>query len=158
MTAKRGLDCICTTDTPDHPDTIRRLDRKNRYADARLSGAANDEAVRQTAYKLAPTADEITLTRVSSFKKPYCDNPVPLTRRTKGKADRRTMLVEQFVPCRKCAKCLQYRQMKWRQRALVEMAYAHRTWFVTLTFDPVHLAGVLAESARLRPRLDRRAA
>lgn len=51
------------------------------------------------------------------------------------------------VPCRRCAKCLQYRQMKWRQRAMAELARAPRTWWITLTFSPTHLAGVLAAAA-----------
>lgn len=54
------------------------------------------------------------------------------------------------VPCRRCAKCLQFRQMKWRERALLEVEQSPRTWFVTLTFSPVHLAGVLSEAALLK--------
>lgn len=33
--------------------------------------------------------------------------------------------------------------MKWRGRAIEEIAQAKRTWFMTLTFSPSHLAGVL---------------
>lgn len=47
------------------------------------------------------------------------------------------------VPCRKCPRCLQFRQLRWRERALSEIARANRTWAVTLTFSPVQLAGVL---------------
>jgi len=39
--------------------------------------------------------------------------------------------------------------MAWRERALVEMERAVRTWFVTLTFSPEHLAGILQEAALL---------
>lgn len=57
------------------------------------------------------------------------------------------------VPCRRCAKCLQFRQMRWRQRAIAELHQAaganRRTWFVTLTFDPPHLAGIIQEARRL---------
>lgn len=48
-----------------------------------------------------------------------------------------------MVPCRKCEKCLQYRQMKWRERAITEVTRAKRTWWLTLTFAPTHLAGIL---------------
>jgi len=58
-----------------------------------------------------------------------------------------------WAPCRKCPKCLQFRQMKWRERIINEILLTHnrgrRSWFVTLTFSPVHLAGVLAEATRL---------
>nr|QXN72816.1 MAG: replication initiator protein [Microvirus sp.] len=50
------------------------------------------------------------------------------------------------VPCRKCARCRQFRQMRWRERAIYEMAIANRTWAVTLTFSPIQLAGVLASA------------
>lgn len=52
------------------------------------------------------------------------------------------------VPCRKCPRCLQFRQLRWRQRAIQEIAQANRTWFVTLTFSPVQLAGVLVSAAK----------
>lgn len=47
------------------------------------------------------------------------------------------------VPCRRCKPCLQFRQMKWRERAIHEIGVSNRTWAVTLTFSPVQLAGVL---------------
>ncbi|MDF2760237.1 MAG: hypothetical protein K0S99_2871 [Thermomicrobiales bacterium] len=50
------------------------------------------------------------------------------------------------VPCRKCPRCLQFRQLRWRERALYECARANRTWAVTLTFSPVQLAGVLVSA------------
>ncbi len=91
---------------------------------------------------------------------PYCDNPVRLERRITSReatngvkmgnlklADPlRSMEVAALVPCRRCVKCLQWRQMKWRERALQEIVLANRTWFVTLTFSPTHLAGVLLEA------------
>lgn len=84
----------------------------------------------------------------------YCDEPVELKRRVTSrdkenarKGSRLNKLVPMelaaMVPCRKCSKCLQYRQMKWRARALTEVTRAKRTWFVTLTFSPSHLAGIL---------------
>jgi len=155
--AKRGLDSICTSDTVDWPATVARLNYKHAVADLRYEQEAKEKAVRTTAYKLAPTADSVSLTKVSHLKKPYCDEPVELTRWTDPRKGRRSLLVEQYVPCRKCQKCLQYRQMMWRERMRYEIAFAPRTWFVTLTFSPVHLAGVLSEAIGFRPRLGREA-
>lgn len=36
--------------------------------------------------------------------------------------------------------------MKWRERAIFELGRSNRTWFITLTFSPVHLAGILLEA------------
>ncbi len=88
---------------------------------------------------------------------PYCDNPVRLERRITSRqategvkmgnlklCDRLTsMEVAADVPCRKCAKCLQMRQCQWRDRALQEIITSNRTWWVTLTLSPIHLAGIL---------------
>lgn len=81
---------------------------------------------------------------------PYCDAPVLVvaTRRSSSKAH--GIEATMRAPCRKCAKCLLFRQMKWRERALAELGATHaamrRSWWVTLTFDPVTLAGVLAKA------------
>lgn len=91
---------------------------------------------------------------------PYCDSPITVNRRITsrqaGKAVRlgRLKMTDQVTalevsvqaPCRRCAKCLQWRQMKWRERAIRELASSKRTWFVTLTFSPRHLATVLFEA------------
>lgn len=80
---------------------------------------------------------------------PYCDNPVHIYRMITSRQavdNLHAMEVTAQVPCRRCAKCLQWRQMKWRERALSEVSMAKRTWFVTLTFSPIHLAGVLLEA------------
>lgn len=56
------------------------------------------------------------------------------------------------VPCRKCPKCLQFRQMQWREKALAEIerswSEGRRTWVVCLSFSPVHLAGIYMEARR----------
>lgn len=91
---------------------------------------------------------------------PYCDKPVVIDRRITSREGVRqlsigklkvrdevtAMEVSMKAPCRRCAKCLQFRQMKWRERAIYECAGANRTWFVTLTFAPIHLAGILMEA------------
>lgn len=40
------------------------------------------------------------------------------------------------LPCRKCPPCLRARQRLWASRARVELTFAPRTWFVTLTDNP----------------------
>lgn len=82
--------------------------------------------------------------------KPWCDNPVTLTLRALKKAEamiKQTVEVSHLAPCRKCEKCRLFRALQWRDRALVEIERAakagRRTWMVTLTFSPTHLAGVL---------------
>ena len=50
------------------------------------------------------------------------------------------------VPCRKCEKCLRFRQMQWRERALHEIQRHPYNYFVTLTFSPAHLAGIIYEA------------
>ncbi len=80
---------------------------------------------------------------------PYCDHPIQMDRYITSRQavdNLKAMEVSMPVPCRKCAKCLQFRQMKWRERAIHELSQAKRTWFITLTFSPVHLAGILMEA------------
>lgn len=91
---------------------------------------------------------------------PWCDNPVRIDRRvtsrqargalTIGKCKMVDMLksleVSAHVPCRRCEKCLKFRQCRWRARAVVECERANRTWWMSLSFSPIHLAGILAEA------------
>lgn len=76
-------------------------------------------------------------------RKPFCDDPQQIA----AYVDPRDIFlpsveVVRWVPCRKCKKCLQFRQMRWRERAMFEISESPRTWVVTLTFSPVHLAGL----------------
>lgn len=52
--------------------------------------------------------------------------------------------VRMQVACRKCRRCLAYRQSLWTGRALNEYQQADRTWFVTLTLTPERHAHCLA--------------
>lgn len=83
--------------------------------------------------------------------KPYCDDPIRVRFGKKGKDAGPPVEVAMWAPCRKCPKCLQFRQMKWRQRVYNELMLTEmngrRSWWVTLTFSPVHLAGILAEAS-----------
>lgn len=58
----------------------------------------------------------------------------------------RPVQVSLLVPCRRCENCRQFYQMHWRERIHNEMMRANYTYFLTLTFSPIHLAGVYAEA------------
>lgn len=108
-------------------------------------------ATRKLGIKFALKGGAVSRYQFTSDMAPYCDEPVKIFR-----AARASILVDRptevffNAPCRKCAKCLQFRQLKWRERALAEIQRAKRTWFVTLTFSPVHLAGVIYEANELK--------
>ncbi len=92
----------------------------------------------------------ITAYAWQDLRKPFCDSPVPVAFSKKGKDAGAPVEINMFGPCRKCARCLQFRQMKWRQRAITEIVRTHnagrRSWWITLTFSPQHLAGIIAEA------------
>lgn len=46
-------------------------------------------------------------------------------------------LTGNFVPCRKCAECMNTRRWRWYFKALTEIETWERTWFVTLTFRKI---------------------
>lgn len=80
---------------------------------------------------------------------PYCDDPVPINREeARPSAGYVGLSLQMHGPCRKCAKCLLFRAMKWAERMMEELHRAPRSWHAVLTFDPVHLAGVHMESRR----------
>lgn len=78
---------------------------------------------------------------------PYCLTPVQVRRRIRGREGVRSLQAVMLAPCRKCEKCLQFRQMKWRERMQRELLASRRSWFVTLTFDDVALAGIYLKAA-----------
>lgn len=96
-------------------------------------------AMKLQRYRVGPTTYRID-------RLPYCTDPVPIGRHEKGVGSQLGFSLEMFAPCRKCEKCLLFRKKKWQERIDVELQKAPRSWFVTLTFSPVHLAGVLIES------------
>jgi hypothetical protein len=136
-------------DRPLWMDTLQKHDIR---LDTETEKQATDRVTARMAAKLALRGHQLSRSHISSTEQPYCDDPKGVTRRTDPKAQERTLLVEMLVPCRKCAKCLQFRQLQWRQRCLTEINRANRTWFVTLTFAPVHLAGIMAESHKEKGR------
>lgn len=97
--------------------------------------------------KLALRGHQKSRCLVHSDEQPYCDDPQRIWRWNRPDPGVDHGLEVSFLaPCRQCEKCLRFRQMRWRERALREIASAKRTWFGTLTFDPTHLAGVFAEA------------
>lgn len=80
--------------------------------------------------------------------KPKCNSPISLELRWSSDSVRkeRGWTASMFVPCRKCELCLKVRQNLWRKRIIQEVQNAVRSWFVTLTFSPAHLAGILIEA------------
>lgn len=96
-----------------------------------------------------------------SDRKPFCDRPVPITIEKNGKDAGSPVALGMWGPCRKCVKCLQFRQMKWRERAINELVIAHnagrRSWWVTLTISPQHMAGIIAEAVARDGSKDMRA-
>ena len=110
-----------------------------------------DQATVTMAVNLALRGKQLSRTEFHDPAKPYCDSPVLIGRRVSSRngAVTQSLEISQFGPCRKCPKCLQFKQMRWRERCLYEIAIAPRTWFVTLTISPVHMAGIYAEAHQL---------
>lgn len=63
---------------------------------------------------------------------------------------RRYLSLTMRVPCRACEQCLKRRAWEWKRRARLEVQWAPRTWFTTLTFHPDFHA-LAAESFRFNP-------
>lgn len=102
--------------------------------------------------RAAASGKAIPITRYAwqDTRKPFCDEPVPVAFEKRGRDGGAPVQLNMLGPCRKCAKCLQFRQMKWRQRCINEIQRCHlsgrRSWWITLTFSPPHLAGIIAEA------------
>lgn len=113
-----------------------------------LVGASpSSEGTLKMAAKLALRGGYISPSEVHSPARPYCNEPVLIGRRTHPREIVRTMEVSMWAPCRKCPKCLQFRRLQWRDR--MEREYDRtvgRTWFLTLTFDPIRLAVIHAKA------------
>lgn len=145
----RGLDSICTSDTGRMAlGKLKTIDESPR-----------DRANRRLAGKLALAGKAVSPFQYVSDWTPYCDDPQKVFRATKGSlVDRKPVETLLTVPCRRCGKCLQFRQMQWRERGIVECQRAPRSWMITLTFSPVHLAGILVASRKWAARMGEHAA
>ena len=69
---------------------------------------------------------------VSSIGRPWAVGPDRRPNLAPGKL----LIIDLWVPCRKCGRCLQARASEWTRRAMVETTRRVRTWFGTLTMDP----------------------
>jgi hypothetical protein len=98
--------------------------------------------------------------RLSSYDdtKPYCDNPQRVVQRhdtRKGGALAGiipSLETAGWFPCRKCDKCILFRRLRWRDRIRREIAFAPRSWMVTLTFSDLHLSGIRLQAAADRSK------
>lgn len=113
---------------------------------------ARDSGTERLAARIALNGGQLSHLRFKAPWVPYCDTPVDVYRAVRPGvwSDVRSLEATMKAPCRRCAKCLQYRQLRWRDRALAELLATdqagRRSWFVTLTFSPAHLAGILLEA------------
>lgn len=121
-----------------------------------------DAGILKAASKLALRGAHVSGGQVSAENHVYCDQPVRICMRTNPKDGGRTLEVSLWGPCRKCAKCLQFKQMRWRERIMNEIIACddagRRSWFITLTFAPLHLAGIIAEAGSSRQKAVEKAA
>jgi len=114
----------------------------------------SDRAAHKLAAKLALHGADISGTSGFYSKwKPYCDAPVPVVARSSPRSSLKTVEAGLLAPCRKCEKCRLFRRMRWRQRIINEVVATddagRRSWFVTITFSPIHLAGISMRAAAL---------
>lgn len=100
-------------------------------------------------YAIKNPQHRVSVTKWENYHKPYCDDPRPITLTRRPGGGTPAITAEYYAPCRKCEKCLLFRQLHWAERMTKECASHERTWFVTLTFDPVHLMGIVLESYAL---------
>lgn len=107
-----------------------------------------DRATRSFARKIALRGGQISRSEFVAPWKPACDRPATVGRRIRAGGLDRSIEVQALVPCRKCERCLQIRQCQWKDRALIEIERSKRTWFLTLTFNDIHLAGCKAKATQ----------
>lgn len=138
----------------DHPeDAHKRLSVHSGYNDPvnrLIYEPEGDNAIRLGGrLMLTGHAKFVAPYEIETDWRPWCDDPVTVQVAT-GRGHKRPLVVTMEVPCRKCGKCLQFKQMRWRQRiineALSTFEAGRRTWFGTLTFSPIHMAGIMSES------------
>ena len=148
------MDLSMTIVWNDHPeDGHHRLKSHNGYSDPAVALAwvrEGDNAIRLGArLMMTGHARYVAPYEVETTWKPHCDAPVTIQSWT-GKAHPTPFGVTMAVPCRKCLRCLQIKQMRWRQRiineTLLTFQRGRRTWFGTLTISPIHMAGIIAEA------------
>lgn len=101
-------------------------------------------------YALNNPHNRISATKWANYHKPFCDDPKEITLSRRPGGGTPALTAEFYAPCRKCEKCLLYRQLHWAERMTKECELHERSWFVTLTFDPIHLAGIVLESYRFK--------
>ena len=150
MTAKRGLDVLSTGDTMS--PLPKGFFGKDRYGPFRVDntrlGALQARALAEGAVRLehGPVWD------VSGRGKWGCSDPLDISLLTCESAKTEVgPALRLLVRCRKCDSCLKAKSAFWKLRAMAEIGWCPRTWFVTLTFDAAwRTRAEYAASLRLR--------
>lgn len=106
-----------------------------------------DRATLKMAQQIALRGGQKSATLFEAGWQPACDAPARIARAVRGSHRQRSVEVCFSAPCRRCPKCLAIKARDWRGRIMAEVARAARrglrSWVVALTFDPVHLAGIV---------------
>lgn len=104
-----------------------------------------------------------SIARVERDCAPHCEKPQLVTSEGRPWAvgpDRvkrpggKILILDLWVPCRKCDRCLAARAREWTRRAIVETTTRPRTWFGTLTMDPHYHAAALMRVRAKNPNWD----
>lgn len=93
----------------------------------------------------------VSPTLVIDPRRPYCDDPVASVLWQRGGHGFRSVQVERWLPCRRCERCLLFKALRWRDRILVEIAAAPRSWYQTLTFNDGQLMMIELGATKLIP-------
>ena len=116
---------------------------------AQVTPQARARAARKAHVTRSLRGDNLSRTSSHASAMPWCDDPVLVGARTRGQGKLPSVETSGYFPCRKCEKCITFRRLRWRDRTRRELAKAVRSWFVTLTFSDIHLAGIRLAAAML---------
>lgn len=119
-----------------------------------------DEARRLFARAIAGGAARLSTTTVHWDVSQGCERPytrITMARPARkgnrdkfvviGPGTRGVLEVRMELPCSACPRCRRRIATSWRHRAALELAYATRTWFGTLTFRPSERYKLLASAS-----------
>lgn len=139
--AKRGLDVLSTSQTDRLTRAAPRLrTRKGPYlVDQTKLGAIQAQALASGGITYSPWDDRHGRVAwlVAGKGRDHCVKPVVIVLNSgESEATAVGSAVELHVRCRKCEPCQRARRAYWKIRAIAEVAYAPRTWFLTLTWNP----------------------
>lgn len=123
----------------------------------RFEQSGRDRGTFRTAAKMALRGKAVSGYQFYDPAKPWCDDPQRIHRTTPAGGMTKAVEVTHFAPCRRCEKCLTFRRLHWRERILTEIERAPRSWAISLTFSPTHLAGIIYEADEQNVSVERAA-